>query len=339
MKNQLTLPFQLEGNVANRETIRNLSTAVSNMYRISLSMIRIRPGFNARIKPEGVTDELWDQILMIPDLADAIFANNGPADPLIGDFYSVDQCFYPTDGERRTRALRHLIATGRDIYPNGEPVDSVVVILNPKTTTDLDRKIKIGTTQGKLALTTMQWAHYYLSLKTDFGLTNQEIGDKLHISRAKVDQYILATKLPKDVQDDIDAGTKNISTEIAARRKKKADEDDELHEMTPSEEAHARKKEKEYSLTGDEDDFINQDNTVKGVSSMGGPKEDTSSGAHVVGKDAIYRDKEDTAKWKQFINRYRVLDDECLNITEGDVDKAQIKLIERLKSEFVIQVK
>jgi hypothetical protein len=91
-------------------------------------------------------------------------------------------------------------------------------------------------------------------------------------------------------------------------------------------------------LSGDEEEFDQQDNSVKGVSTMGVPK-DTSSGAIVVGKDSIYQDREDTAKWKQFINRYDILHTDCALAAGGDVDLMQQKLIDRLKMEYVIQVK
>ncbi len=339
MSNQITIPFTLEGQTANRETVRSVTKNADGLRKVPLSQIRIRPGFNARIQPSGVPDELWEKILGIPELADGIFISNGPADALIGDIYRIDECFYLTDGERRFRAIRYLITTGRDTYPNGTPVDEVLVILNPAGTTDLQRYKKIGTTQGKMELTTMQWAFYYLNMKDQFKLSNQQVADEMNVSRPKVDMYILATKLPQDVQDDIDAGKKNITTEVNAVRKKKADEDEEAHTKTPSEQAHDRKKEEESKMSGDEDEFEQQDNSVKGVSSMGGPKEDTSSGAITMGKDSIYKDQEDTAKWKQFINRFQVLLDECLKITEGDSEKAEPKLIERLKMEFIINRK
>lgn len=339
MEKQLQIPFQLEGNTANRDTIRSVSTPVSQMYKVALSQIKIRPGFNARVQPPGVPDELWEKILGIPDLADGIFVSNGPADPLIGDFYKVDEYFYLTDGERRFRALRHLMATDRDTYPNNKPVDAVFVLLNPDKTTDLERKAKIGTTQGKLPLTQMQWGHYYLSIKTDYKLTHQQIADLFKCSRGKIDNYILATTLPQDVQDDIDAGKKNITTEVTALRRAKADTDDEKHEKTPSEAAHDRKKDEESKMSGDEDDFEEKDNSVKGVSSMGGPKEDTSSGAITLGKDSIYQNQEDDARWKQFIHRYTVLQEDCAKAADADQEVFITKMIERLKMEYSLRVK
>lgn len=339
MKNQLLIPFQLEGNTANRQTIRTVTKAAGDaLVRVQLKNMKLRPVFNGRIQGD-IPDDLWEKILMIPELADGIFESNGPAEPPIGDIYSVDGCFYQTEGERRIRALNHLVRTGREFYPNGQRVDDVLVLLNPPGTTDLQRKLKIGTTQNKLPLTTMQWAYYYKSLTVEFKLTHAQVGEMLNISRSKVDQYILATKLQQDVQDDIDAGKKNITNEIKAMRQAKADADDDKHEKTPSEQAHDRKKDEEGKKSGDEDDFEQQDNSVKGVSSKGGPKEDTSSGAITIGKDAIYKNQEDDARWKQFIHRYDILHTDCALAAEGDVELMIKKLTERLKMEYVLQIK
>jgi hypothetical protein len=262
--------------------------------------------------------------------------------PILGDFYKVDEYFYATEGERRIRALRHLVATGRETYPNGNAVDEVFVLLNPPGTTDLDRKCKIGTSGNKLPLTPMQRAFYYLSLKTEFNLSNEQIAARFPpLSRQTVDNYIMATELPKDIQDQIDEDKVKISNAIADYRKAKKKKDnptlDEV-ETTPSEEAHARKKEKEAGLSGDEDEFEQQDNSVKGVSSMGGPK-DTSSGTITVGKDSIYQNQIDDALWKQFINRYSVLHTDCALAADGDVSLMETKLIERLKLEYILKVK
>ncbi len=345
--NQPQLPFTLEGNVAPRSQVRNLATNVTQLYKIPLSQIRIRPGFNGRIQPPGISDELWDEILGIPDLADGIYASNGPDDPILGDIYKVDEYFYPTEGERRIRALRHLMATGREYYPkpdpNGKqiPVDDVVVLFNAPGTTDLERKRKIGTSGNKMPLTPMQRAFYYLSLKTEFNLSNQQVADLFPpLARQTVDNYIIATELPADIQDKIDRDEIKISNAIAEYRasKKKKDDPKLDEETTPSEDAHKRKKEKEAGMSGDEEEFEQQDNSIKGVSSMGGPK-DTSSGAVTVGKDSIYQNQIDDALWKQFINRYRVIEEECAKLAEGDADVCIGKMTERLKMEYILRVK
>jgi hypothetical protein len=81
---QIQLPFILEGNVASRNQIRNSPAKNATLlYKVPIGQIRIRPGFNARIQPEGISDELWDKILGIPDLADGIYESNGTDDPIL----------------------------------------------------------------------------------------------------------------------------------------------------------------------------------------------------------------------------------------------------------------
>lgn len=339
--NQPQLPFTLEGNVAPRSQIRNLAVNVTQLYKLPLSQIRIRAGFNARIQPEGIPDELWEQILGIPALADGIYASNGPDDPVVGDIYKLDDCFYLTDGECRIRAMRHLMRTGRETYPNGSAVDEVLVLFNPAGTTDLERKRKIGTSGNKKPLTPMQRAFYYLSFKTEFNLSNEDIANLFPpLSRQTVDNYIMATDLPADIQEKIDRDEIKISNAIADYRasKKKKDDPKLDEETTPSEDARNRKKEKESGMSGDEDEFDQQDNSVKGVSSMGGQK-NTSSGAVVVGKDSIYQNQVIDANWKQFLHRLEVLKTDSANAAIGDVVEYENKLIERLKMEYTIQVK
>ena len=295
--------FKIEGNVAPRIQVREISKNAEYMKKIDLSIIRIRPDeFNARIKPDSMTQEMWNHVLMIPDLADGIFANNGPAEPIIGDFHK-DGNFYITNGERRYRALLHLIATGRDLYPNHtetqpNPVKEVLVLINPPGTTDLERKVKMYATNDNLPFTPMQKAHYFASFEREpYCMTHEQIADMFKMSRQNIDNYILATTLDKSVQDQIDEGTVKITNALAELRKKKAEAkkkssqqgDDEPPIITGTLADKMEKEEKEKEkLRGDEDDFIQQDNSITFAGSKQGPPEDKSSGAVVIGKDSIY---------------------------------------------------
>lgn len=318
MKNkppQQELPFILEGNTAPRQVVRSITKNADGLHKIFIDYIAIRPKFNARIKPEGLSEELYEKSLMIPDLADAIYASNGPAEPILGDIYKGNDKFYITNGERRYRALKHLIATGRTQYPNGLEVADVYVLLNPNGTTDLDRKRKVIATQDNLKLKPMEKAYYYLSFQTDDGITHDQIAELLQVSRQTVDNYITATELPLDVQQKVDNDEIKLTNALsdlreqkkAAKGKKSANDanwDDE-DEITPFGATL-----KEIKVDGDEDDFKQQDNSIPGVSSKSGPKE-SGSGSHVVGKDSIYMNEQKTALWKQMLNR--------LDIVRGDV--------------------
>lgn len=333
---QQAIPFPLEGNTASREVIRDSSKNVDHLRKILLEKIQIRPGFNPR-RQNGVSEDAWEIILGIPSLADGIYASNGPNDPILGDIHS-DGTFYITEGERRTRALRHLMRTDREIYPNGQRVCEVTILLNPPKTTDLERKRRALSADNKLKLKAMDRAYYYLSFKTENDMSNEQIAKFLGISRQSVDMYILATELPEEQQEEIDNGSLKISTAIAAYREenkknKKGAAGDEDEPLIPVE-----KREEEKKGDGDEEEFLSQeDNSISSPGSRGGPREE--SGKVISGKDSIYKDQEDTARWKQFLNRLQVITTECADTTGGEEEATRNKVIERLKGEFVLQLK
>lgn len=345
------LPFTIEGNTASRALIRsneNIKNA-DGLYKVHLDIIRINPGFQPRQKPDGMLEELWEIALGIPDLADAIFENNGPIDPLLGDIYAEDGSFILTEGERRTRALRHLIATEREIYPDRSPVNIVKVILNPPGTTDKERQRIAISSGNKLPFTVMQRARYYQKFADTYDMTHQEIADFLSVSRQTVDNYILCLSLHQDIQDDLDADKVSISAALAAHRAAKKPTgtqvlvDTDSGEILNAGQEYKRQQEEKAAekVSGDEDDFIQEDNSIKGTSSKGGPKGE-SSGSHVIGKDAIYMDGIKLAAWKQFVNRYEVVKREILmgaTLENGHLNKWEEVLAERLKNEYNLTVK
>lgn len=350
---QQEIPFSLEGNVANRNLVREISKNADYMRKVDISLIRIRPDiFNARIKPKDMSEEMWNIVLMVPDLADKILANNGPADPLLGDFHT-DGYFYLTNGERRLRGMLYLLASGHIEYPDGESISSVYVILNPPGTTELERRKKMYTTNDNLPFTVMQKAHYFASFtKAPYNLTHDEIGQEFKVSRQTIDNYILATELPVDVQEKLDTGEINITAALAGHRKanpkrKVASVDlesgeilTEVQERKLIEEAAAKEK-----IRGDEDEFIQEDNSVNFGGSKGGPKGE-GSGAVVIGKDSIYMDAQKLALWKQFINRYEESKRQVIAIIElGDISEVEEELVwenelaSRLKNEYNLSIK
>lgn len=312
---QALLPFSIEGNVAGRAVVREISKNADYMRKVDISLIRIRPdNFNARVKPDGISEEMWNLALMIPDLADKIHANCGPADPILGDFHT-DGYFYLTNGERRYRAIMHLIAIGKEMYPDGESsVREVYVIVNPPGTTDFQRRKKMYTTNDNLPFTPMQKAHYFASFKNEpDSLTHEQIAEEFKVSRQTIDNYVLATILSADIQEKIDNGDIKISNALGeyrkekAAKKKKDNGEDDIELLSPSEEYRREEEEKKKDkLRGDEDEFEQQDNTVGFAGSMGDPKE-TGSNAVVVGKDSIYMMDQKMALWKQALNRLGVI--------------------------------
>lgn len=346
MSNQPELPFNMEERVAPRDVARKVTRACDHLRKIHLDNIRIRPGFNAR-RQRGIPEELWEQVLGIPELADGIYASNGPADPIRGDI-TREGIFYQTDGERRIRAIRRLIRTGREVYPNGNLVTDVLILLNAPGTTDLERKAMVITTNNSLPLRVMDRAYFYLSYQMDDGMTHEEIAKLLNVSRQTVNNYINATKLPVEVQDAIDDGKVNITTALSDARKKKHGED----VVTPEADKPKAPVVDDKHKDGDEDEFEQQDNSVAGVSSRNMP-EDKSSGAIVIGKDSIYVQQAKKATLKQFINRYNYLMNEARKLIVADkpsdeedeeksvvlYNKREAHVLDRLFNEYDVTVK
>lgn len=344
---QPQLPFDIEGNTASRDQIRQLSTNLDHYRKVNLDIIAIRPGHNAR-RQNGMTEELWELRLTIPDLADKIFTSNGPANPIIGDFHE-DGKFYITNGERTYRALRHLVRTGRETYANGKSVTDVTVLMNAPGTTDLQRKIKMYAANETMPFTQMEKAHFYLSLTTGpEKMTHDQIADLFHVSRQTVGNGILAaTQLPQAVQDAIDTGEVKMTNALAEIRKGRAEakgkttasntDDEPIITGALADKLVKEEKENE-KLRGDEDEFQQQDNSITFAGTKSGPAEDKSSGAIAIGKDAIYMKGQREASIKQMLNRFdRLFENACKLILpekpgdEEDEERAAILYDKRMK--------
>ncbi len=356
--------FALEGNEMVRKEYREISTNTEHMKKVDIAIIEIRPDqFNARVKPDWMNEDMWEQVLGIAALADGIYASNGPADAIVGDFHK-DGKFYITAGERRTRAIRHLMRTERTIYPNGQPVSAVTIVINPPGTTDVDRIRKMLNENDTLPLSIMQRAHTYKRLKEKYELTDEQIADMFpgqRVSRQTVNNYIkAATELDQDTQDKIDSGElklTNVLSELRKQRpgkKKPEGQEDDEPIITGSLAEKLEKDEKNKGkIRGDEDEFEQKDNSLTFAGSKTGPKEDKSSNAIVVGQDSIYHLQQKENLFKQLINRYHVLNDNArkLIVPERPADeedeikgaelyeKRQKHVIQQLMNEYNITVK
>lgn len=351
------LPFVDLMNTDGRNKIREISlTRTERNHLIDFDNIRLRPGkvnkyFNARIQPAGMTEEDYEKKIGIPELAEAIFKSNGSHDDLVGDI--KDGIFYVNGGERRYRAIRHLLACKMSIYPNGTEVRKVGVILNPKGFTDADRRLRILSSDNNLRYTTMERARAYLDMKTEDELTDDQIAANLGVSRQTVSNYIMLTELPAETQQKIEDEILTMADALKDHRKEKkeakagkliVDQDtgEELGILTVGQERILKEQaEIQERLRGDESEFEQPDNSVPGVSSMGGPKGE-SSGAHVIGTDSIYVREQTKATWKQFVNRYEKLKKDIIYATTTDnanLDNWEEKLAERLQNEYNLTVK
>lgn len=344
---QQTLPFVDLTVTDGRNSVREVSISrAERLHIVDFYILRLRPGlnrkyFNWRVQPEGMTEELYEIKLMIPQLAEAIFNSNGPDDAIILDF--KDGLGYINGGERRFRALRHLLAEkgNEATYPNGKLIRQVEVLQNPKDFTDMDRLRRIHSSDNNLKYSVMERAFGYLEMKDDYSLTNDQIAELVGVSRQTVDNYIKATLLPKEIQESIDEGKVSLANALAELRTKNRIAGDNPDEpIIPNERKEKEDTADKAKVRGDEDEFEQQDNSVGGLSSKGGAKEDSSSNAVVIGKDSIYMDQQKLALWKQFVHRYEKVKEDVIKANLDPIEGAwEDILAERLKNEYNLTVK
>lgn len=205
---QLPLPYPELGKVANRTQMRGAGVQGDQTFYISVSIIKIRPGFNIRTKPVWMTDEEWHQELDIESLALDI-ASNGQLDPLLGDLVvqeNEEMVFYLTDGYRRYLAILWLLENCHTTHKNKKPMDQVEVRRFSVGTTDKQRELYMLASGKKKAYNKMQMARGLKRLKDLHKMTNQEIADQLGYSRQWVDNMVQLCNLPQDQQDAIERG-------------------------------------------------------------------------------------------------------------------------------------
>lgn len=266
MSTQTKLPFVDLSTTDGRNDVRKISVNRTERHHlVNIENIQLRPGtmhqfFNWRFQQENETDEDYEKRLEIPELAAAIYESNGPADPLRGDF--KDGVFYVNGGERRYRAIKHLIYTdGLVEYPNGQPINLVEVFQNPKGFTDRDRRMIIFSSNNNLKYTAMEMAYGYLEIEQQEKMTHEEIAKLFGISRQTVNMYIKATTLPQEIQEKIHSGELTISAEVKKLRPAAKATDKTPHSWDDLSGKEPEKKEEKYK-DGDEDEFLQQDNTV-----------------------------------------------------------------------------
>lgn len=215
---------------AGRAALRTISDKLGRqMVHLNVALLDIQEGFNFREQPSYMTYEEWyndPEYLDIPALAEAIYTNNGPADPLEGDLVQLHGSetykFYITEGFRRFLAIKHLLAEGKVVYPNETPIDSVEVSVNPSTYTEADRMNRIVTSQSKKHLRPMELAKGLKRYKDKTGASNTEIAAKWAQSRQWVDNMLNLLKLPQSIQDEVNKKTMSIADALALYRKQQA---------------------------------------------------------------------------------------------------------------------
>lgn len=190
MSDQLQLPYEEITKVAGRTYLRENFTVSSKVaYKIPLSMLKEREGFNKRIVYEG-----------IEELAQSI-KEQGLKEPLTVDVLPDGRVFIEK-GHRRFKALQMLLEKGDILMPESYLVDCYP---NPREITELQRMEDVYTSNMHACkLTAIEQAAVVFDLKNNFGkVSNEDIAVSLGISRQKVDMLLLIANAPDDLKEQI----------------------------------------------------------------------------------------------------------------------------------------
>lgn len=272
----LTLPYAELTDLAlsrdaRRKVFKDIDATLARETRyIDISAIHIRDGFNWRIKPENMAMEQWLSELEIPELAMNILATNGVTSPLEGDLTS-DGKFFLTEGYRRNLAILYLIEEGHEHYDNGMSVKQVEVMVNDKETTELDRMVRIFTSQYNKKLKPMELAMGLLRIKKTYSMTHEQIAANIGMSRQWVDNKIALAEEPEPIRTAIDNGQlsetaaiklkKSVTTETARVHKVQESIDNNIPLTVAT--ADNLKKEKMEAAAGELFDCTNEKNEAE----------------------------------------------------------------------------
>lgn len=207
----LELPYAtIESNkIASRDHVREMNksgkTAYGRQtYYIELGIITPRLGFNGRIKPDGMSEDEYDEYLEIPAFAMSLL-ETGIDTPLEGDLVveGKKNVFYLTRGERRWRSLRWLVKNGHKKFSNGKDLKMVEVIMNPRDITEEQRIKLMLTSDTNKKYHPLEWGRAFLRLKTTFGKTHDQLHKEYGMSRQTVDNYVKLANEPQLIQQAI----------------------------------------------------------------------------------------------------------------------------------------
>lgn len=225
-------PKPIHINVLSRDETRKFSLGYSRQaIFVPLDSIIMSPIGNWRKKTPYQTEDEFMDSLNIPELAEQIYANNGPADPLEGDILADTKEFALIEGQRRWLAIRYLIFQGKTNYPNGNAINKVEVLCQYKNTSILERAKKNFTSNNKLPLKPSQTAAGFLHFKEnnlkDAGtpeerkFTNQEIAEMFGVSRQYIDNMLKINELDADTLRKLDDGSITQTAALATIRKQR----------------------------------------------------------------------------------------------------------------------
>lgn len=203
MTKQLTLYDKLSQG-AGRDVWRDKAKTFRSTYKVPFKNIVILEGWNARTVFENI-EELANDL-----------EQNGQMEPLEGVMTQQGK-FQLTDGERRYKAIELL-------RKRGVKWDEVEVIPVPKSLKPEDILIRmLSSGVQKSMYKAVEIANGLLRLKTDFNLSNEEIGKRMGMSRQWADNMIKLAKQPDEVKEQVATG-KITKTDVIIPQKENVKE-------------------------------------------------------------------------------------------------------------------
>ena len=180
--------------------IKELAAGRKDLFRLSLSAIKIKAGWNAR----DVTTEAYQT--GIRDLALSI-ASVGVKEPLTGYMESGE--FFLSNGHRRIEAIN---LANLEMLDADHQITEVLVNTEPSSADDADRILSMIVRNSGVPFTPMENARVFKRL-IDAGLSVMDIAKKSGLTDTRIRQTLDLLNLPDKMQEHVSEG--RISAETA----------------------------------------------------------------------------------------------------------------------------
>ena len=218
---QLSLPYKEITETASRQTIRENSVAGRSTHYVDFKKLQIREGFNVR--------KVYTEIKEFAEFIEL----NGLPDPLVVDMTRDGKIAYIEQGHRRYQALMLLNEKTplKKLSLPGINNGKIECFVNNASVDELTRVLRQYSSNKSVNYTPMELAELCSRLKTNFGLTNKQIGEKLGMSRQSVDNHIILAAQPEEVKEAVKKKETTATTVVAnVRTMEKANKLNEKNE-------------------------------------------------------------------------------------------------------------
>jgi ParB-like chromosome segregation protein Spo0J len=217
---QLQLPYLEITEVANRDTLRAVTTVGRPTYWIDFSTIKIRDGFNIR-----------KEYKEIPEFSLFIEFNGVPAPPVV-DMMPDGLISYVEQGHRRYKAIELLLLKyDGDLswladkqYPGIRVKNGVLEVecfVNDFKIDELTRLKRQYSSNNGEKYTSLEMAELCWRMEKFFNLTQTDIGRELGLSRQHIKNYLIIAAQSDQVKQAIGGGVITATAAVSLVRKLK----------------------------------------------------------------------------------------------------------------------